>query len=405
MPDDLGLVDPVSVEYWQDIHGTLAPLRERWAVVRSTAGDFEVLRHEHVEPLLRDGRLRQALHRMLANQGIDSGPLHDWWQVILSAVDPPVHSRIRSLIGRAFTPKQVERIRPHIRAVADALLDEVAAGPEVTDVLDGFCNDLPLTVLCTMLGVAPEDQEVVEQWTVTVGLAFSAIVPPDLLARVERSIVEFNAYTVELIERRRREPGDDLLSALVHAEESGDRLSMAELQGLIINLLFAGHDTTRSTLAIALWLLASHPDQLAILRADPSLVAVAVEEVVRYEPIISGIPRIPSEDITVADVTIPAGSYITLSIPSANRDPRQFADPDRFDVTRRDNRHLGFGLGFHHCVGANIARAELQEALRVVLARCGAVEARIDAPVWVPYAGARRFESLPMHLGVAARPR
>jgi len=124
---------------------------------------------------------------------------------------------------------------------------------------------------------------------------------------------------------------------------------------------------------------------------------------VRFEPIISGIPRVPTVDLDVAGVRIPAGSYVTLSVPAANRDPRQFADPDRLDVTRRDNRHLGFGLGVHHCVGANVARAELQEALAVVLARCPVIEARVPAPRWVPYAGARRYEAMPMHLEVTPR--
>jgi cytochrome P450 len=226
-----------------------------------------------------------------------------------------------------------------------------------------------------------------------------------LLVRVEAALVEFNAFTLELVERRRATPTDDLFSALVHAEQAGDRLSLLELQALLINLFFAGHDTTRSTLAIALWLLATHPEQLALLRADPSLVPAAVEEVIRYEPIISGIPRIPTVDIDVAGLTIPAGSYVVLSVPSANRDPRQFREPDLFDVTRKNNRHVGFGHGVHHCVGANVARAELQEALGVILERCPVIETPIGEPVWVPYAASRRFEALPMHLEVQPRGR
>ena len=402
--DGLGLIDPAGEAYWQDVHGTVAPLRERWPVVRSTAGDFEILRYEHVEPLLRDARLHQALHRMLANQGITSGPLYDWWQLIISALDPPVHTRLRSLIGRGLSPKQVEGVRPRIHALTHELLDEQAArGDDTTDVLDGLCNVLPLTVLCEMLGIAPDDQAVVEQWTVTVGLAFSAYLPPDLLVEIERAITDFDAFTSELIDRRRADPTDDLFSALVHAEEAGDRLSRAELQALLINLFFAGHDTTRSTLAIALHLLATHPDQLDLLRAHPELVPGAVEEIVRYEPIISGIPRIPTVDLEIAGVPVPAGSYVTLSVPSANRDPRQFPDPDCFDVTRRENRHLGFGFGIHHCVGANVARAELQEALAVIVSRCPVIEAVRPDPRWVPYAGARRFDALPMRLEVAPR--
>jgi cytochrome P450 len=164
---------------------------------------------------------------------------------------------------------------------------------------------------------------------------------------------------------------------------------------LIINLLVAGHDTTKSLLSIALWLLMTHPDQLARLGADPSLVVSAVEEISRYETPISGIPRVPAEDIVVAGVAIPAGSYFTVSVPSANRDPRRFPEPDRFDITRTDNRHLTFGFGIHHCVGAAVARAEVQEALRVLVPRVD-LHPALDEPRWVPFAAARRFEALPV---------
>jgi cytochrome P450 len=403
--DELGLVDPASLEYWHDIHGALAPLRERWPVVRSTAGDFEVLRYEHVQRLLRDTRMKQAVKRMLTNQGITSGPLHDWFDLIMTAADPPDHTRLRSLVGRALTPRQVERVRADIVETTHRLLDDIAErGADEVEVLDGICNALPLTVLCRMLGISDEDQAVVAQWTVTVGLAFTARIPAELLPTIERAIADFDAFSSEMIDRRRADPGDDLFTALVHAEESGDRLTRAELQALVINLLFAGHDTTRSTLAICLWLLAAHPDQLALLREHRERVPVAVEEMVRYEPIISGIPRIPSVDIDVAGVHIPAGSYITLSVPSANRDPRQFHEPDRLDVLRPDvHRHVGFGLGAHFCVGANVARAELQESLAVVLERCPVIEAVAERPVWQPYAASRRFESLSMRFEVAPR--
>ena len=177
----------------------------------------------------------------------------------------------------------------------------------------------------------------------------------------------------------------------MHAEEQGDRLSRAELQALLINLFFAGHDTTRSTLAIMLFLLATHPEQLDLLRARPDLVPAAVEEMIRYEPIISGIPRIPTVDLEVAGVHIPAGSYITLRCRRPIVIRGSSPTPTRSTSCATDNRHLGFGFGVHHCVGANVARAELQEALTVILDRCPVIETEIDDPVWVPYAGARRY--------------
>ncbi|HEV8297392.1 MAG TPA: cytochrome P450 [Acidimicrobiales bacterium] len=394
-PSELpGLVDPAGLAYWQDIHGTLGPLREQWPVVRSTAGLVEILRYEHAEPLLRDARMQQALQGMLANQDITSGPLYDWWQLLMNNHDAPTHTRLRALVGRAFTPKQVQQMRPRVHAIACTLADELVAAGEV-DVMATFCHRLPLVVLCEMLGVPADDLSLVEQWTTTVGLAFSAVIPPDVRAVIDRAVLDFDAYAESLIERRRRDPGDDLLSALITAEEAGDRLTHAELRALIINLLFAGHDTTKALLGIGIWLLVTHPDELAKLRAEPSLASSAVEEIARYDTPISGIPRMPTVDIEVAGVSIPAGSYITMSVASANRDPRRFPAPDRFDITRADNRHLTFGFGLHHCVGAAVARAEVQEALVVLAARVD-LEPIGDAPRWVPYAAARRYERLPM---------
>jgi cytochrome P450 len=391
-----GIVDPASLDYWDDIHGTLAPLRERWPVVRSTAGDIEVLRYEHAEPLLRDPRMRQALSGMLANQGIDAGPLYEWWQLIMNNHDAPTHTRLRGLVARAFTPKQVERVRPRVARLAQDLAHDLVERGE-HDVMGTFCHELPLVVLCEMLGVPDSDQHLVERWTTTVGLAFSAVIPPETRVAIEQAVVEFDAYANGLIERRRTDPGDDLLSALIAAEEAGERLTNAELRALVINLLFAGHDTTKAMLGISMNLLARHPDQVAILRRGDATIASAVEEIARYETPISGIPRLASEPLEIAGVQVPAGAFVTVSVPSANRDPRRFADPDRFDVTRRDNRHLTFGFGVHHCVGAAVARAELHEALGV-LVRDTELEVTLDEPRWVPYAAARRYESLPMRV-------
>jgi len=393
----LGLLDPTSLAYWRDIHGTLAPLRERWPVVRSTAGDFEVLRHADVERLLRDPRLRQALQSMLANQGIDRGPLFEWWRFLINNYDPPEHTRLRGLVGRAFTPRQVARVRESIRGIANALLDDLLLRGEA-DLVETFCHELPLAVLCEMLGVAPEDRARFGQWTSLVSSAFSAVIPKDSVPAIEAALVRFDGEVGELIKRRRARPEDDLLDGLIHAEEAGDRLRPAELRALVINLLFAGHDTTKALLANALWTLCAHPGELARLRADPTLVASAVEEIARYETPIPSIPRIATEAIEVGGVRIPEGSYIALSVPSANRDPRRFEAPDRFDVTRADSRHFTFGFGAHHCVGAAVARAELHEALAVILERRIAFEPTIERPVWTAFLSARRPEALPARI-------
>jgi len=397
----LGLVDPTSLAYWQDTHRTLAELRERWPVVRSTAGDFEVLRHEHVEELLRDPRLRQALHEMLANQGIDRGPLFEWWQHLMNAQDAPEHTRLRGLVGRAFTPRQVARLRPRIRAIANELIDRLADAGEA-DLVATFCHELPLAVLCEMLGIGAEDRTRFGQWTDTVAGAFSAVLPPAARSEIEAALGHFDAAAAELIARRRASRSDEtLLDALIDAEEEGRRLSSRELRALVLNLLFAGHDTTKSLLANGLWTLVSHPDEFERLRRDRALVPQAVEEIARYETPIPSIPRIATVDLEIGGIPVPAGSYVALSIPSANRDPRRFHEPDRFDVTRNEIRHFTFGFGVHHCVGAAIARAEIQEAVGALLERGVRIEPRIDRPTWTAFLSTRSVAALPARVRVA----
>ena len=401
--DGLGLVDPTSLQYWQDTHGELALLRERTAIARSTAGDYEVLRYAEVERLLREPRTRQALHAMLENQGIASGPLFEWWQSLMNASDPPEHTRLRGLVGRAFTPRQVARLRPRIRAIASRLLDEALEAGEV-DLVAGFCHTLPLAVLCEMLGIDSDDRALFGQWTDTVSSAFSAVLPAEVRAEVESAIVAFDAAASDLIERRRVAGRDEtLLDALIAAEEAGERLEHAELRALILNLLFAGHDTTKSLLANGLWTLVSHPDELARLRAEPSLLASAVEEIARFETPIPSIPRITTADLEIGGVSVPAGSYVALSVPAAHRDPRRFEDPDRFDIGRRDNRHFTFGHGMHHCVGAAIARAEIQEALGVLLERRVEIEPLDDRPEWTAFLSTRRVAALTARVRIGDR--
>lgn len=393
---ELGVIDLGDEAYWADIHAVLRPLREAAPLARSTAADYEVLRYEHGERLLRDPAHTTALQSMLANQGITGGPLHEWWSLIMNNHDGAEHTRIRTLIGHAFTPRQAEKLRNDMRAAADRILDGLPIGEEV-DLLKTYCHEYPLAVMCDALGVPQSDQRLVERWTGTVGIAFSPVIPPETLTQIDDAVVEFNEYSSDLIERCRANPGDNLLSDLVHAEEAGDRLSRAELQALIINLLIGGHDTGKSMLSIILWLLATNPDELARLRAEPGLLRSTVEEAARYETPIGAVPRILGCDVKIEDTVIPAGSFISISVPAANRDPRQFADPERFDIGRSENRHLSFSWGAHHCVGANLARVELQEATAAIVERFDLVPA-IDAVSWVPFAAVRRFEALPARL-------
>jgi cytochrome P450 len=397
----MGFVDETSEAFWADPHPFLSEVRERHPLARTPIALYDVLRYDDVQRLLKDPYLTQVGLELITSQGIVSGPLYDWWQLIMFNNDPPIHTRLRSLVGRAFTPRRVRDFRDRIRMVAENLLDQCMAksGGEF-DFVDDFAHFLPSTVLCEMLGIPAEDHARFAHWTALISQSFSPALQPETIVAIEDALVGLNQYVGELIEERHQRPGEDLLTALVQAEDGGDRLDHDELVAMVINLLFAGHDTTKTGLSIALMVLGNHHDDLAAIRSRPELLPGAIEETLRYEPLIGLTTRRASVDIEIAGVPIPQDSVLVLSVMAANRDPRRFVEPDRFDINRPDNHHLTFGYGAHHCIGSSLARAELQESLSVVFERCSRVELLDPHPAWVPFASARRFEHLPIAVSV-----
>ena len=395
---DLPVLDMADPTFWSDIHTPLRAARSRAPMARTPAGDVIVLGHAEVEQFLRDPRMRTT--DLLATNGLTSGPLHEWWSRVMFSTDPPDHTRLRRLVSRAFTPQRVEALTPTIAAIADAVLEPHLDRGEI-DLLHDYAHHLPIRVMGHMLAVPDADFGRFAEWTADLGLVFSAIVDPVLRTRLEHSYLALDGYVRELIDRRRREPGDDLLSALIAAEEEGERLSSDELVAMVANLLFAGHDTTRSYLSIALPLLLDHPDQLRSLRDDPALMSSAAEECLRVEPPVMGSSRTPSQDVEIGGVTLPAGRAVSVSLPAANRDPLAFSDPDRFDVTRfagpaeRPAAIASFGHGVHFCLGAALARAEGRIGLERALVRLGHMECT-EPLRWVPYAHIRRYQRVPV---------
>jgi cytochrome P450 len=284
----------------------------------------------------------------------------------------------------------VEQRRPAIRARAEEILRPAIARGEL-DAQGDLGHRLPLMVVSDLLGVPDGDREVFGDWTKTLGLAFLSISDVEVRVRVTEALASLDAYVAALIAERRGRPGDDMLSRLIEAEEEGDRLSAEELVALVENLLFAGHDTTRGALAAMVVLFATHPDQYRRVVEDPSLVPRAVEEVIRYEAVTFGTARLAGEDCEIAGVAVPAGTPVSLCLTSACRDPRRYPDPDRFDVGREDARSPAFGAGIHYCLGAALAKAELEEALSVLVDQVPVLELRGEAR-WVPYASIRCFE-------------
>ncbi len=393
----LPVLDMTDPGFWADIHAPLRAALAQHPLARSPRGAVMALGYAEVATVLRDPRFR-ATH-LLARGGLRSGPIHDWWSRVMFSQNPPAHTRLRSLVSRAFTPRRVEALRPVIARIADDLLSPLLERGEI-DLLHDYAHHLPIRVMGRMLGVPEEDYALFADCTAKLGLTFNALVDAELRRDLEASLRELDDYVGRLIDRRRRDPGEDLLSALVAAEQDGDRLSREELVAMVENLLFAGHDTTRSFLSIALPLLLRERDVWNALRREPAAIPAAVEECLRLEPPAFGSAREPAVDVELAGVVLRAGVPVSVATPAANRDPRVWRDPDRFDLARfgagasaRGPASLSFGLGIHACLGASLARAEGQIGIERVLHAMPDL-VLVEEPRWVPFAQIRRYESV-----------
>ncbi|MFI7601461.1 cytochrome P450 [Actinoplanes sp. NPDC049681] len=320
-------------------------------------------RYQDVRTLLGDPRFSRA-----ASVGRDE-PRTTAQQVGggLLAMDPPDHSRLRRLVAKAFTARRVEELRPATTAIANELIDAMTAAGPPADLVEHFATPLPVRVICRLLGVPAGDQHLFRTWS-------EAIVSTTSLSpeRIEEYIANLHAYMAGLIAERRVTPTDDLIGALVQArDDDNDRLSEEELVELAAGLLAAGHETTVTQIPNFLYVLFTNQAKLAELRAAPELIPAAVEELLRYVPLgaASAFARYATEDVELSGVLIRAGEPVLGSLSAANRDDEVFADPDGLDFTRESNPHLGFGHGVHHCLGAQLARMELQVALATLLGR------------------------------------
>jgi cytochrome P450 len=312
--------------------------------------------YEQVRQVLTDQRFSRALAvapgRSL--QGIELSAADS-----IIAMDPPEHTRLRKLVASAFTVRRVEALRPRVAAIVDELIGAFTARPQPADLMTSFSLPLPVRVICELLGVPADDTEKFRAW--------SAVLVTDWKQdsdEILTALARLYEYFAELIRARRTQPRDDLLSALIVARDSADRLSEEELTNLACTILVAGYETTAHSISLSLLALLDHPAELATLRADPGLIPGAVEELVRYVRIgVLPLARVTTEDVELGGVLIPAGEVVLPIIQAANRDPSVFSESESLHVTRSRASHLGFGSGAHHCLGAQLARLELQEAL------------------------------------------
>lgn len=359
-----------------------AASEEHW--LAKTALGYMVTRYDDVVAQLRDKRWHSAAGQLLQLSGVtDPDQLARQGTSILSA-EGDEHTRLRRLVGRAFTPRAADRLRPFMREVVGRLIDNVAADGRCDFAAD-VCDPYPIPIICELLGAPKEDWQLFSHWADDIMKIFNFNLQEDLPA-INKASDELDEYTRRLIEVRRNQPADDLLTDLIGAEEEGDRLSTEELLRLVQAVILGGTDTTRNQLGLAVALFAAHPDQWRLLADRPELAPQAVDEVMRYFGAVRGTGRIASEDIVYRDVLFPKGTFLALSVSTANRDAGVFGDePDTFDITRPPTAqsHLTFGAGIHYCLGAALAKAELQEALPLLAQRLPGV--RIDGDVtWKP---------------------
>ena len=394
-------VDLARPEIWREPAGLLADwFGKPFSAGRiASTGGLMLFRHADVQASLCDGTLGAMGTRAFDQIGWTQGPFVEWMRHNVVAVDPPDHTRLRGLVSRVFTPRRVNQIAPQVYRVAHSLADRMADSAEI-DFYESFAQRLPLTIICSMLGIPEVDHSQMQCWTEAINAA-SGIPRVSARAAADDAIQSMGLYVEALVADRRRHPKTDLLTTLVESHDHDERLSADELPAMVIQILVAGHETTRNLIGNGLFTLVRHPDQMADLRSNPSLIENAVEEVIRYEPSLIWVARVAKQPVELAGAEVDAGELILLNLAAANRDPQVHEEPQNFDVRRQGIRVLSFGMGAHFCIGASLARLEGRIAFEVLLNRFSEIHFSGPEPRFAAYTALRTLESLSLSLRVA----
>lgn len=391
--------------YRADPYPVYKQLREAAPVTRITpphgVETYLITRYEDAKAALADPRISKDMYAAIDAYHTIFGDSSIALDDNMLFADPPKHTRLRRIVNRAFTPRRIEVLRPRIQEITDALLDDCAADATV-DLLPSFAFPLPLKVICELIGVPEEERDDVQEWCSVVARTGFSKGDKARLAEAENTL---HRYFQELIARKRENATDDLLSDLIRTQDEQGSLTDGELVSTLWVLLFAGHKTTAYLIGNAVFNLLTHRDQLQRITASPDLLPNAIEEIIRFDGSVENATfRHALEDITIAGTRIPKGSLVQIAITSANRDPERFEAPDTFDVTREgvQSNHLGFGTGPHYCLGAPLARMEMQIALTSLFGRFPRIDlvGNPEDAEWlrVPFPAFRGLQRLPVTL-------
>ena len=391
------IVEHLGADYFQDpysVHARLQAERPVSAVIMPGGMPaWLVTGYAEARAALADPRLRKSP----PGWHPDPDSVYAALDMHMLNSDPPDHERLRRLVNKAFTTRRVEELRPRITSITTGLLDDISTQRDV-DLLASFAFPLPITVICELLGVPVADRDDFRAWSATI---VSNTVTPEVFMADATAMVR---YITALLADKRREPADDLLSALVLARDEGDRLRENELVSMVFLLLVAGHETTVNLIASGMLALVLNPGEFGRLRADRSLVGGAVEELLRYaNPVNHATYRFTSEPVEIGGAHIGQGEPVVVALSAANRDPSRFAEPGRLDLGRDSSGHLAFGHGIHYCLGAPLARLEAEIAFSGLLERFGSMTLAVPADLlrWRPSTLIHGLEALPVRLVAA----
>ena len=388
--------NPLSPSVYTDPYPTYERLRDKDPVHWSPLLDSWVFsRYKHVDSILRDHKRFSNDTRKRGNPShIDeSFDLNNQPSMLFR--DPPDHTRLRALVSRAFTPAVIEGLAGHIRTIADDLLDQID-DPSGFDLMEAIAAPLPVIVIAELLGVPIEDRP---QFQICSRHRARGL-EPNITDRERRLVTEsgqeLDAYFLKIIEQRRQEPQDDLISGLVAAEEAGDKLSQAELLAMLRLLLIAGNETTTKLIGNGMLALLRNPEQMEALRQSPDLMSSAIEELLRFDAPVQLDVRVALEDVEFDGREVKKGQGIMVLLGSANRDPEVFSEPDRLDLSRQEANHISFGRGIHHCLGASLARLEGRLTFEAIMERFGDLRMQTDRPVFRDNIILRGLDVLPV---------